>query len=86
MVPLNIPELVLHDIFLIHVRLPGGATIIFAQSWNFKLKLFLGIPFMKIGSRCSLVHFLPKTESKWFKNHNRNFASVLQKLENEQNY
>ena len=30
LVPLNIPELVSHEIFLIHVRLPGGAAIIFA--------------------------------------------------------
>ena len=37
MVPLNIPELVLREIFLIRVRLPGGAAIIFAQSWNFEL-------------------------------------------------
>ena len=80
MVPLNIPELVSREIVLILVRLPGGTAIIFAQSWNFKLKFFLGIPFMKkIGSMGSWVHFLPKNESKWSKNHNRNFASILQK-------
>ena len=38
LVPLNIPELVLSEIFLIRVRLPGGAAIIFAQSWNSELK------------------------------------------------
>ena len=47
MVPLNIPELVSREIFLIRVRLPGGAAIIFAQSWNFELKFFVDNPFMK---------------------------------------
>ena len=47
LVPLNIPELVSREIFLIRVRLPGGAAIIFAQSWNFELKFFVDNPFMK---------------------------------------
>jgi len=46
LVPLNIPELVLREIFLILVRLPGGAAIIFAQSWGFELKFFVDDPFM----------------------------------------
>ena len=41
------PELVLREIFLIPVWLPGGAEIIFAQSCNFELKFFLDIPFTK---------------------------------------
>ena len=77
---MTIPEFAMSSFFVVTVWTPGGAAIIFAQSWNFKLKFFLGIPFMKkIGSRGSWVHFLPKNESKWSKNHNRNFASILQK-------
>ena len=61
MVPLNIPELVLSEIFLIRVWLPGGAAIIFAQSWNFELKFFVDDPFMqKIISTGVGSHFLPK--------------------------
>ena len=45
----------------IHVRLPGGAAIIFAQSWNFELKFFVGDPLMqKIISTGVQSHFLPK--------------------------
>jgi hypothetical protein len=41
------PSLVLHEIVLIRVQLPGGAAIIFAQSWNFELKFFVGNPFFQ---------------------------------------
>ena len=79
-IPITIPEIAASTFFPVTVWTPGGAAIIFAQSWNFKLKFFLGIPFMKkIGSMGSWVHFLPKNESKWSKNHNKNFASILQK-------
>ena len=79
-IPMNIPEFATSSFFTVTVWTPGGAAIIFAQSWNFKLKFFLGIPFMKkIGSMGSWVHFLPKNESKWSKHPNRNFASILQK-------
>ena len=65
LVPLNIPELVLIEVFLIRVWLPGGAAIIFAQSWNFELKYFVGNPFMqKINSTGVRSHFLPKKCSK----------------------
>ena len=47
LVPLNIPELVSREIFLIGVRLPGGAAIIFAQSWNFVLIFFVDKSSMK---------------------------------------
>ena len=47
MVPLNIPELVSRETFLILVRLPGGAATIFAQSWNFELKFLVGIQLMQ---------------------------------------
>ena len=61
MVPLNIPELVLREICLIRVGLPGGAEIIFVQSWNFELKFFVDDPFMqKIISTGVRSHFLPK--------------------------
>ena len=79
-IPMTIPEIAASAFFPVTVWTPGGAAIIFAQSWNFKLKFFLGIPFVKkIGSRGGWVHLLPKNESKWSKNHNRNFASILQK-------
>ena len=38
LIPLNIPDYAASIVFLIRVRLPGGAAIIFAQSWNFELK------------------------------------------------
>ena len=61
MVPLNIPELVSSEIFLIRFWLPGGVAIIFAQSWNFELKFFVDDPFMqKIISTGVGSHFLPK--------------------------
>ena len=61
MVPLNIPELVLREIFLICVQLPGGAAIIFAKSWNFELEFFEDNPFMqKINSTGVESHFWPK--------------------------
>ena len=61
LVPLNIPELVLREIFLIRVWLLGGAAIIFAQSWNFELKFFVDDPFIKkIISTGVGSHFVPK--------------------------
>ena len=39
-------------VFLIRVWLPGGAAIIFSQSWNFELKFFVDNPYVKkIGTR-----------------------------------
>ena len=36
-----------------------GAAIVFAQSWNFELKFFVDILFVrKIGSRVVIIHFL----------------------------
>ena len=81
MVPLNIPELVSREIFLIRVRLPGGAAIIFAQSWNFELKFFVDNPFMqKINSTGVESHFLPKNETKQPKDCNQNIACCLLKI------
>ena len=58
LVPLNIPELVSGEIILIRVRLPGGAAIFFAQSWNFELKFFVDNPFKeKISSMGVRSHF-----------------------------
>ena len=56
--PLNVPKLFYSEIVLIHVWLPGGAAIIFAQNWTFEQKLFLENHFMKkIESRGVRVHF-----------------------------
>ena len=60
-IPITITEIAASNFFPVTVWTPGGAAIIFTQSWNFKLKFFLGIPFMKkIGSRGGWVHSLPK--------------------------
>ena len=65
MIPLNIPDFAASIVFLIRVRLPGGAAIIFAQSWNFELRFFVDNPFMqKINSTGVRSHFLPKKCSK----------------------
>ena len=81
MVPLNIPELVSREIVLIRVRLPGGAAIIFAQSWNFELKFFVDNPFMqKITSTGVRSYFLSKNEPKQPKDCNPNIAHCLLKI------
>ena len=65
MVSLNILKLVSIEIFLIRVWLPGDAAIIFAQSWNFELKFFVGNSFMqKINYAGVRSHFLHKKYSK----------------------
>ena len=47
---MTIPEIAASDFFPVTVWTPGGAAIIFAQSWNFELKFFIDIDFMqKIG-------------------------------------
>ena len=57
--PMIIPEFAISSFFIVTVWTPGGAAIIFAQSWNFELKFFLDIPFMKkIGSGDVKIHFL----------------------------
>ena len=84
MVPLNIPELVSREIFLIRVRLPGGAAIIFAQSWNFELKFIVDNPFMqKINSTGMGSHSLPKNVQKSQKLEIKNYINVLKKIEND---
>ena len=81
LIPLNIPDFAASIIFLIHVRLPGGTTIIFAQSWNFELKFFVDNPFMqKINSIGVWSHFLPKNEPKQPKDCNPNIAHCLLKI------
>ena len=80
MVPLNIPELVSHEIFLIRVRLPGGAAIIFAQSLNFELKYFVDNQFMqKINSTGVESHFLPKKLDKTAKRLLSEYCMLLAK-------
>ena len=80
LVPLNIPELVSHEIFLIRVRLPGGAAIIFAQSLNFELKFIMDNPFMqKINSTSIGSHFLPKKCSREPKTRNQKLYQCLEK-------
>ena len=80
MVPLNIPELVSSEIFLIRIQLPGGSAIIFAQSWNFELKFFVDNPFMqKINSTGMRSHSLPKRCSKELKTPNQKLYQCLEK-------
>ena len=51
-IPMTIPEFAMSSFLTVTVWTPGGAVIIFAQSWNFELKFFLDINFMiKIGSK-----------------------------------
>ena len=58
-IPMTIPEFATSSFFIVTVWTPGGAAIIFAQSWNFELKFFFDIPFMKkIGSGGVKIHFL----------------------------
>ena len=58
-IPITIPEIAASTFFLVTVWTPGGAAIIFAQSWNFELKFFLDITFIrKIGSGGVKIHFL----------------------------
>ena len=63
-------------IFAQRVLQPGGATIIFAQNWNFELKFVLVNPFWKkMTSRWFWIHFLSKYGSKKPK-----FLAILQQL------
>ena len=59
LVPMIIPEFATSSFFTVTVWTPGGAAITFAQSWNFELKFFLDISFIrKIGSGGVKIHFL----------------------------
>ena len=65
LIPLNIPDFATSIVFLICVRLLGGAAIIFSQSWNFELKFFVDNPYVKkIGTRSFWVYILPKNKVK----------------------
>ena len=58
-IPMTIPEIAASAFFPVTVWTPGGAAIIFVQSWNSKLKFFLDITYMKkIGSGGVKIHFL----------------------------
>ena len=58
-IPMTISEFAISSFFNVKVWTPGGAAIFLAQSWNFELKFFLDIPFMKkIGSGGVKIHFL----------------------------
>ena len=64
-IPITIPEIAASTFFPVTVWTPGGTAIIFAQSWNFELKFFVGNTFMqKINSTGVRSHFLPKKCSK----------------------
>ena len=39
--PMIIPEFAISSFLIVTVWTPGGAAIIFAQSWNFELKFFV---------------------------------------------
>ena len=61
LIPLTISEFAHIEKKILSVWLPGGAAIIFAQSWNFELKFFVDNPFMqKIISTGVGSHFFPK--------------------------
>ena len=82
MVHLTIPDLVLREIFLI--RVPGGAAIIFAQSWTFELKFFWTILLCKKSPL--LVYeaiFWPKNVQKSQKLKFKGNVNVLKKIEND---
>ena len=80
LIPLNIPDFAASIVFLIRVRLPGGAAIIFAQSWNFELKFIVDNPFMqKINSTGMGSHSLPKKCSKKPKTWNQKLYQCLEK-------
>ena len=77
-IPITIPEIAASTFLTVTVWTTSGAIIIFPQSWNFELKFFLDIPLLKIiCSRGSRVHFYLRNNSKWSKNLNRNFVSIL---------
>ena len=80
MIPLNIPDFAASIVFLIRVRLPGGAAIILAQSWNFELKFIVDNPFMqKINSTGMGSHSLPKKCSKEPKTRNQKLHQCFEK-------
>ena len=84
MIPLNIPDFAASNVFLIRVRLLGGAAIIFARSWNFELKFIVDNAFMqKINSTGIGSHSLPKKCSKEPKLEIKNHINVLKKIEND---
>ena len=81
LIPLNISELTVSQIFFETVWLPGGDAIIFAQSWNFELKFFMDNPLMqKIISTGVKSYFLSKNEPKQPKDCNPNIAHCLLKI------
>ena len=47
-IPITIPEIAASTFFPVTVWTPGGTAIIFAQSWNFKLKICLDIHFTAV--------------------------------------
>ena len=46
-IPITIPEFDTSGFFPVTVWTPGGAAIVFAQSWNFELKFFFAHSFCK---------------------------------------
>ena len=81
LIPLNISDFAASIVFLISVWLPGGAAIIFAQSWNFELKFYVDNPFMKKTNSTSVrSHFLPQNGPNQPKDCNQNIAYCLQKI------
>ena len=78
---LNIPDFAASIVFLIRVRLPCGAAIIFAQSWNFELKsIFLC---KKSTLQAWEANLCPKNVQKSQKLEIKNYINVLKKIEND---
>ena len=68
-------------IFAQRVLQPGGATIIFAQNWNFELKFVLVNHFgKKMTSRQFKIHFLYKFESKMPQNGTASKQALSKKM------
>ena len=79
MIPLNIPDFAASIVFLIRVRLPGGAAIIFAQSWNFELKFIVDNTFMQKINSTGMPKNVQKSQKLKFKDN----MNVLKKIEND---
>ena len=67
-IPMTIPEFARSSFFIVTVWTPGGAVIIFAQSWNFELNFFwIFILLQKLALGVCESIFCPKNVSKWQK-------------------
>ena len=81
---MNIPDFAASIVFLIRVRLPGGAAIIFAQSWSFELKFFVDIYYTtKLALGVCESIFCPKTSQNGQKLDFEDFMDSKRMTEND---